>query len=112
MKRRLVCIIYLLLTVFGIFTALINDQREENPTLILKAVPTTEYYFKGADSDITFYENKYEWYKNNEYLEILHLHGNAVFTYIYIAVVWCWRIITIAIIVGLPFYTIKSKHHM
>lgn len=93
-----VCI-YFFLTFIRFFTGLLNDQREENPTLILRAQPCVEYDFWGTDEAITAYEAKYNWYQNKAYVELLHMRHNLFLEYAYYALIMLWEFTTLLILV-------------
>lgn len=90
--------IYIFLTFIRFFTSLLNDQREENPTLIVYAQPCIETVLWCSDKAIPEYEAKYSWYRNEAYVELMHLNHYPFLEYTYYALIILWEILTILIL--------------
>ena len=96
--------VYIVLTLIKLFTANIYSVREEDPTIYFKFYPSIEnkfiaYVESGQMQD--YYYNKYQWYKNNQYWEILHSPGGMqdVVESLYGTVISLWWISSAGLII-------------
>lgn len=76
--RKFIICTYLILTFIKFFTMNIYHLREEDPTIYFKLHPTVENTItntveKGQLED--YYFKKYNWFKENQYWEIIHSYG-------------------------------------
>ena len=103
MNRK--AVLYLTLLIFillfiRLFTCRIDFQREEDPTIILKGYPTKNNIFLGSDTHIKHYMQKYEWYKNNQFLEIIHTNGSSIFINLYDLLTKAWILPSIVLLIS------------
>ena len=92
--KRIGCILYLLLTTMRLFTAVVYIQREEDPTIILKCIPTNEITFGGADTEIQKQYEKHIWFKNGLYIDLIHLGKMEGVNNVYLFLMDTWLILT------------------
>ena len=92
--KRIGCILYLFLTIMRLFTASVCIQREEDPTIILKCIPTNEITFGGADTEIQKQYEKHIWFKNGLYIDLVHLGKMQGVNNIYLFLMDTWLILT------------------
>ena len=92
--KRIGCILYLLLTIMRLFTAVVYIQREEDPTIILKCIPTNEITFGGADTEIQKQYEKHIWFKNGLYIDLIHLGKMEGVNNVYLFLMDTWLILT------------------
>lgn len=92
--KRIGCILYLLLTIMRLFTASVCIQREEDPTIILKCIPTNEITFGGADTEIQKQYEKHIWFKNGLYIDLIHLGKMEGVNNVYLFLMDTWLILT------------------
>ena len=92
--KRIGCILYLLLTIMRLFTAAVYIQREEDPTIILKCIPTNEITFGGADTEIQKQYEKHIWFKNGLYIDLIHLGKMEGVNNVYLFLMDTWLILT------------------
>lgn len=92
--KRIGCILYLLLTIMRLFTASACIQREEDPTIILKCIPTNEITFGGADTEIQKQYEKHIWFKNDSFIDLIHLGKMEVVNDVYLFLMDAWLILT------------------
>lgn len=93
MKYKYLILIYVFLTFIKLFTASIDKQREEDPTLILKLTPTIQNVFHGSDEAIETYTETHNWYKEHKYCEIIHF-GSVGLLRIYEFIIYFWWFVT------------------
>lgn len=96
-------IIYSVLSFIKLFTASIHLQREEDPTIILKLIPSLKNIFIGSDNALDMYETKYLWYRKHLFIEVLHLNTKS--DIIYQLIVMLWWVATLLLIL----YFIKKQ---
>ena len=101
-KRKLIVVLYLMLTFFKLFTVEIDRIREEDPTIYFKLYPSVENQIKpiidpGELSD--YYCEKYPWYKNGQYFEIIHFNGHYSFIYVYYFLMSFWWVFSGTLII-------------
>ena len=92
--KRIGCILYLFLTIMRLFTASVCIQREEDPTIILKCIPTNEITFGGADTEIQKQYEKHIWFKNGLYIDLIHLGKMEGVNNVYLFLMDTWLILT------------------
>ena len=92
--KRIGCILYLFLTIMRLFTASVCIQREEDPTIILKCIPTNEITFGGADTEIQKKYEKHIWFKNGLYIDLIHLGKMEGVNNVYLFLMDTWLILT------------------
>ena len=92
--KRIGCILYLFLTIMRLFTASVCIQREEDPTIILKCIPTNEIAFGGADTEIQKQYEKHIWFKNDSFIDLIHLGKMEVVNDVYLFLMDAWLILT------------------
>lgn len=99
MKRIIVVVVFVILTILRFFTACVDFQREEDPTVILKCAPTVQNVFYGSDKAIAEYSEKYEWYREEKYIEMIHLASiDLLPVYLFIADLWFVSAAALAVI--------------
>ena len=115
-RRKVVILIYLLLTIVKFFTAEIYMQREEDPTIYFKLYPSVSNVFYGSDMHLEEYADKYEWFDKGEFWEICHGNGEYYISLAYRIVVSLWWFFTVLSTVLLIFdrkrnrqKTVKNK---
>ena len=105
-KIKYFTVIYIILTIIKFFTVSINTVREEDPTIYFKFYPTIENSVKPVIDPGELYEyycNKYSWYAQKQYFEIVHSHGGSfAVLYIYYALIALWWVSS----AGLIFYAL------
>ena len=115
-SRKLI-VLYIILTFIKFFTANIYHVREEDPTIYFKFYPSLENKFlpcpeQGQLKD--YYDNKYFWYKNNQYWEIFHSPGGMqnIIEILYDVIIAMWWILsTVLILFGLySLFMLKHKN--
>ena len=77
-----------------LFTASVCIQREEDPTIILKCIPTNEIAFGGADTEIQKQYEKHIWFKNDSFIDLIHLGKMEVVNDVYLFLMDAWLILT------------------
>lgn len=92
--KRIGCILYLFLTIMRLFTASVCIQREEDPTIILKCIPTNEITFGGTDTEIQKQYEKHIWFKNGLYIDLIHLGKMEGVNNVYLFLMDTWLILT------------------
>ena len=95
--------IYIILSFVKLFTANVYHVREEDPTIYFKFYPSIENKFLpcGESEQLKeYYNNKYSWYKNNQYWEIFHSPGGMqdVIEILYDFIIALWWIISVILI--------------
>ena len=105
--KMIICI-YIALTIIKLFTASIYQQREEDPTIYFKVQPSISNVFQSSDRHIDFYNDEFQWYRNNQYRELFHANGNVVVALIYFALILLWWVSSAGLIL-LSFYQLLRK---
>jgi len=99
LNAKLIISIYVILTIIKLFTARVDLQRPECPTYVLKIYPTLRNVFYPEDMHVAYYNSKYKWYKNEQFLEVFRSHSNRLVMDIYDALIFLWCAVSIVLIV-------------
>ena len=94
MKKSII-IIYIVLTILKWFTATTYFQREDDPVLIFKYMPTIENTFGGSDKCIQEQEQIHSWLQKRHYIDILSFAKAEVLNSIYLVTVKLWYPVTL-----------------
>ena len=94
--KIVVVVVFFILTIVRFFTATVDFQREEDPTVILKYVPTVQNVFYGSDKAINEYSEEYKWYGDEEFIELIHL-GNIDLQSVYLVIADLWFVSAVAL---------------
>ena len=94
-------IVYILITIIKLFTARIDLQIEEGPTIIFRCFPFINNIFYGNNKKIEYYSEKYAWYKSRQYKSLLNLHSSKVLLFVnaYDCIIYIWWISTVIILI-------------
>ncbi|MCL2690353.1 MAG: hypothetical protein FWE57_10985 [Chitinispirillia bacterium] len=104
---KLIVGIYIAFTIIKLFTARMDFQCEEDPSIYFKIYPTINNIFYGGNSYIDFYSEKYSWYRSQEYFRILPLNGYYVLWYIYDAIIYLWWAMSAGLVVVVILWVLK-----
>ncbi len=94
--KKVVIVAFFILTIVRFFTATVDLQREEDPTVIMKYVPTVQNVFYGSDKAASEYSEKYKWYRDGSFIELIHL-GDTDLQTVYLAFSDLWYVSAVAL---------------
>lgn len=103
--KIILSIVYIVLTIWKLFTARLALRIEEAPLIVLKAVPTlgNNVIKSGEDQWIAQNWIKSSWYEQGKYIRLFSTNGSSFWIGVYDILILIWWISTICIIVYLGY---------
>ena len=95
-KFLILCLVYIVLSFFNLFTAMVDFQMEEAPLLVLKSPFASGNYIRtGEDKWLEENWTSDKWYARGEFIVITDTGGNYFIILIYMLFIYLWRICNI-----------------